>query len=137
MHTGSCLCQAVRYEYQGEPVQKSICHCLTCRKLCSGASTNILIPSALFNLTSGKVKHYTVTHESGMHLTASFCEHCGVLLYKTADDPAFECMVVLQVGTLDEPDTFDRAAPDTEQYIGYRAKWRPPLEYAAQKEGFS
>jgi hypothetical protein len=82
MHTGSCLCGSLKYEFEGEPAMKvspfdlsvieppdtrslllwftdtapilqAICHCLSCRKL-SGSTftTNILVPEAKFKITS-------------------------------------------------------------------------------------
>ncbi|KAF7591894.1 hypothetical protein BBP40_000941 [Aspergillus hancockii] len=103
MPSGSCLCQAVKYEYKGDPLAKAVCHCLTCRKLSSGSSTNVLIPQDHFHITSGEPKTFSMTHESGMHLTTHFCGNCGNLLYKTADREEFKGAVIVLAGTLDDP----------------------------------
>lgn len=30
--TGSCVCEKIRYELNGQPIMNIICHCDTCRK---------------------------------------------------------------------------------------------------------
>ncbi|OJJ43585.1 hypothetical protein ASPZODRAFT_136033 [Penicilliopsis zonata CBS 506.65] len=136
MPTGSCLCQTVRYQYEGSPVKKALCHCLTCRKLCGSASTNLLIPADKFHLKSGSLKNHHVDHESGMQLTTAFCDTCGVQVYKTGDRPEFEGMIILNAGTVDDAASYNKMAPDAELYMKHRAEWRPPLAYAAQKKTF-
>jgi hypothetical protein len=43
MLKGSCLCGQVRYEYDGEITEISICHCQQCRKA-QGAAHAVVSP---------------------------------------------------------------------------------------------
>ncbi|RAQ73517.1 hypothetical protein AFCA_008002 [Aspergillus flavus] len=136
MPTGSCLCQAVKYEYDVEPLSKAVCHCLTCRKLSSGSSANLLIPESHFRITSGSPKTYSMTHESGMNLTTRFCENCGSLLYKTGDREGFEGAVIVLAGTLDNTEDFEKAKPEAEFFVKHRVGWWPGLGFATQLKEF-
>ncbi|KAE8358396.1 Mss4-like protein, partial [Aspergillus caelatus] len=136
MPTGSCLCGKVKYAYDAEPLKKAVCHCLTCRKLSSGSSTNILIPGSHFRLTSGSPQTYSMTHESGMNLTTHFCENCGVFLYKTADSEEFKGGIIVLAGTLDDAEEFEKAKPEAEFFIKHRAGWWPGLGFATQLQEF-
>ncbi|KAE8350465.1 DUF636 domain protein [Aspergillus coremiiformis] len=134
MPTGSCLCQAVKYDYSGDPLSKAVCHCLTCRKLSSGSSANLLIPTTHFRITSGAPKSYTSTHESGMKLTTHFCPTCGILLYKEADRKEFQSAVIVLAGTLDRAEDFEKAKPEAEFYVKDRASWWPGLDVQQLRE---
>ncbi|KNG84756.1 hypothetical protein ANOM_006680 [Aspergillus nomiae NRRL 13137] len=136
MPTGSCLCQTVKYEYDVEPALKAVCHCLTCRKLSSGSSANVLIPDNHFRITSGSPKTYSMIHESGMHLTTHFCENCGSLLYKTGDREEFKGSVIVLAGTLDRAEDFEKAKPDAELFAKHRVGWWPRLDFASQMNNF-
>lgn len=75
MPTGSCLCQAVKVEYEGEPAMTALCHCSDCRHISGGNySNNIVVPSSNFKVTSGKPKEYTKTADSGKSITSCFCK---------------------------------------------------------------
>ena len=58
MRTGSCLCGAVRYTVQGEPVHVGRCHCTDCRKE-SGSTYTIYghWPRDRFELTGELATH--------------------------------------------------------------------------------
>ncbi|EAW13712.1 GFA family protein [Aspergillus clavatus NRRL 1] len=136
MPTGSCTCQAIKYEYTGEPMKKAVCHCLTCRKYSSGSTVNLLVPKDHFSITSGTPKEWHIVHQTGMHMTTRFCGDCGCLLYKTADRAEFQDGVVVLAGTLDDPRGLDAAKPDAEFFIGDRAAWLPVIGDAEQCQGF-
>ncbi|KAB8228004.1 Mss4-like protein [Aspergillus alliaceus] len=137
MPTGSCLCHIVKYQYDGEPSAKAVCHCLTCHKLSSGSSANLLIPNTNFRVTSGFPKTYSMTHESGMKLTTHFCENCGSLLYKVGDREEFKGAVIVLAGTLDDEEEFEKAKPEAEFFVKHRVGWWPELGDAMQLGEFS
>jgi hypothetical protein len=115
---------------------QAVCHCLSCRKLSSGSSVNLLVPQDHFHLVKGAAKEHHETHESGMHLTLHFCGNCGCLLYKTADRKEFEDGVILLAGTLDDPQALDDAKPEAEFFVNERPSWWPALDDAKQLQGF-
>ena len=42
---GGCLCGAVRYKSDAEPVMQAVCHCKTCQKISGSTySFNVAVP---------------------------------------------------------------------------------------------
>ena len=85
MIRGGCLCNGVRYEYQGEIQEISMCHCSMCRKAQGSAFVAICpIDSARFTITKGQelLKEYRAVP----HKARVFCSHCGSPLYSARDD---------------------------------------------------
>ena len=39
---GGCYCKALRYEVDGDPVMKGLCHCRECQYI-SGGSVNVFM----------------------------------------------------------------------------------------------
>ncbi|CEJ60850.1 hypothetical protein PMG11_09406 [Penicillium brasilianum] len=135
MPKGSCLCHKVEYEFQGEPLMKGPCYCLSCRKISGSTNTlNLLLPDDKFSITSGSTKHHTEMHESGKPLTIYFCGDCGTGIYKTHE--LFPQKVVVLAGTLDEADGLELAKPEVELWTKYRSSWLTGLDFAEQKEEF-
>ena len=84
-HTGSCLCQAIRFEIDGplEPVQ--ICHCQQCRKA-QGTPlvTNIPVATSAFRLLAGS--ELLAEFESSPGKKRCFCRTCGSPVISRRDD---------------------------------------------------
>ncbi|KAJ6021156.1 hypothetical protein N7540_006660 [Penicillium herquei] len=137
MVTGSCFCGNVKYNFSGEPADKCICHCLSCRKI-SGSTytTNLIIPEPNFSLISGTLKECTAKHENGMDLTLHFCQNCGTTIYKTATLDMFAGVLVLLAGTVDGGQGIEKAKPKSELWTKYRADWLSSLEEVAQVNEF-
>jgi hypothetical protein len=97
VHTGGCLCGAVRYTVRGALREVALCHCGQCRRFHGhlGAYTN------------APVKAVTFTAESGLTWFASsklarrgFCRVCGSsLFWKRSDGDT----ISIAAGTLDRP----------------------------------
>src|SRR5271169_4888789 len=63
---GGCLCGAVRYRSDAEPVMQVVCHCETCRKNSGSAfSMNVAVPQDRLRIESGKAFY------------RFFCGDCG------------------------------------------------------------
>jgi hypothetical protein len=85
IHEGGCLCGAVRYHTQGEPIRVTICHCQFCKRATGGAymiepifrledvSTTRGIPSVYAHRSEG----------SGKLLHIHACSGCTTKLYVT------------------------------------------------------
>jgi len=108
--TGGCLCGAVRYESEGEPVFALQCHCRDCQRSSGTAYVAaVRVPSAGFRIAKGMPKRYVAKSDAGNEIARAFCGDCGSPLYvqvSTRPD-----LVGLRVGTLDDPSWF-RAEAD-------------------------
>ncbi|GBQ20252.1 glutathione-dependent formaldehyde-activating protein [Gluconacetobacter sacchari DSM 12717] len=97
---GGCLCGAVRYIAEGEPISSGICHCKTCRRAASAPRLPFVgMLSGGFRYTRGAPVDYT----SSPGVTRSFCGRCGSpLTYRREGTPGeLDVMTV----SLDDPNT--------------------------------
>lgn len=126
---GGCLCGAVRYRIEGEPLSSGVCHCESCRRTASAPRLPFLgVRSAGFRYTEGA----PVDYASSPSVTRSFCGRCGSpLTYRRHDAPdALDIMTV----SLDDPNAipptfhvwtsealaWDRLAGDLASYPRFR-----------------
>jgi hypothetical protein len=101
IHTGGCLCGAVRFEATGEPGWTCYCHCHSCRRhTASPVASFVGFTEKTFRYTRGQPK----TFESSPQTWRSFCADCGTPLTYHADWDKAGIHVYL--GALDNPDTF-------------------------------
>ena len=57
--TGHCLCGAIQYEYDGEPLEAVHCHCDSCRRQTSSAvATFVMVPQTALRVTHGQPKEF-------------------------------------------------------------------------------
>lgn len=100
MHTGSCLCRAVRFEVSGDLAPIQVCHCGDCRKAQGGAfATNIPVAVADFRLIAGEDR--LKAFESSPGKERVFCADCGSPIFsrlKSKPD-----VVRVRAGIVDEP----------------------------------
>lgn len=100
MIEGSCLCGGIRYEYDGEIEEISICHCAQCRKAQGSAFAAVSpLDSARFRIVAGAglLKEY----RSSPGKVRAFCAHCGSPIYSARDD--MPGVKRLRIGTVDTP----------------------------------
>ncbi|MDH1010799.1 GFA family protein [Pseudomonas nicosulfuronedens] len=119
MHTGGCLCGAVRYEISGELAPIQVCHCGQCRKAQGGPfATNLPVDRVAFRLLSGEseLAEYRATPEK----KRVFCRTCGSPIYSARD--ALPETLRVRAGTLDEP---VRTKLEAHYYVDSRATWWP------------
>jgi len=134
MPKGGCACGNVRLNYTGEPSAKALCHCTDCKKITgSSYSTNIVIPSEGFEVTSGKPKSWTKKADSGESIETFFCGDCGTTMWR--ETPTFGPNKAFKVGVLDTLQGFNDAKPDLELYAPQRASWVQPVAGAKQLKG--
>lgn len=134
MPAGGCACGNIRISFDSEPSAKALCHCSDCKKISGSAySTNIIIPNAGFNITSGTPKTWSKKADSGAEITTSFCGDCGTNMWRTT--PTFGENRVLKVGILDGLDALNDAKPEVELYAPERVSWLPAQAGAAQFKG--
>jgi hypothetical protein len=100
--TGGCYCGAVRYAAEGPIRFRGQCLCRTCQKISGGAGNLFLVVDAdRFAFTQAEPN----TFSRGGGPTRAFCGACGVQL--TAQSPQAAGVVLIKVGTLDDPGVFE------------------------------
>ena len=101
MHQGSCLCQSIRYEVDGELGDFGYCHCRSCRKASGSAhAANSPVERAKFRLLSGAdtLREY----ESSPGKFRAFCSQCGSHIVAEREGKG---TILLRMGCLDTPTT--------------------------------
>jgi hypothetical protein len=98
--TGGCLCGAVRYRIEAEPIAKRVCWCRDCQYVAAGNGTvNITFPSEAVHI-AGELKDYTSRAASGNLMHRRFCPNCGT--HVTTQSGARPHLMTIRVGTLDD-----------------------------------
>lgn len=116
MLAGGCRCGAVRYEVDGEPTHKSLCHCVDCRASSGAPMVGwFSCPAAVFRLVSGAVKEWHGTGASYRY----FCTTCGTGLY-FINEEMLPGLVDIQIATLDDPES---CAPEAHVQVADRLGW--------------
>lgn len=119
MITGGCLCNGIRYEYDGEINEISMCHCSMCRKAQGSAYVAICpIDTHRFRIIKGQelLKEYRAVP----HKARVFCANCGSPIYSARDD--LPDVRRLRLGTVDTPFTRRNAY---HIYTDSKAEWEP------------
>jgi hypothetical protein len=100
---GGCYCGKIRYVAQGEPRLKAQCHCRECQYISGGAPNMfMLMPPEGFRYVSGTPKAFARS-DLEQPVTREFCETCGTHI--ASRRPGLN-VVILKVGTLDDPSLF-------------------------------
>jgi hypothetical protein len=75
--TGGCLCGAVRYAIEAEPIVTRTCWCADCQKFAGGnATVNVVFPREAVKI-EGELRDYSSTAASGNLMHRGFCPKCG------------------------------------------------------------
>jgi hypothetical protein len=103
-YSGGCLCGALRYEAEGEPLFAGHCYCADCRK----ASGSGFIPFMGFAGTavrfSGQSLSYRSKAASGGDAVRNFCPVCGGLVF--GGEVGVSQSFTIYAGSLDDPSSF-------------------------------
>lgn len=102
---GGCLCGAVRYEGETEPVIQGHCQCRDCQRASGTGHISIMaVPEAEITLT-GDLTFFEMTADSGNTVRRGFCPKCGSSVLNKND--AMADMLFLMAGCLDDPNQLD------------------------------
>ena len=121
-HSGSCLCEDVRYEVIGSFEGFFLCHCSYCRRdTGSSHSANLFSKSASLRWLSGEANAVVFKLPNTRHVR-SFCARCGSALPTVQSD---EGLLVVPAGSL-ETDVPIR--PQGHIFMGSKANWDVELQ---------
>src|ERR1039457_4631828 len=99
---GGCLCGAVRYQIDAEPITSRACWCRLCQRIGAGSGTvNVCFPTAATRI-EGELRDYISVADSGNRMHRRFCPSCGVHLFSEAE--ARPHLIFVRAGTLDDPE---------------------------------
>jgi hypothetical protein len=125
---GSCLCDAVAYQFTGEAKLMMYCHCTRCRKVKGAAhAMNVFVPPDNFTWLRGEDNVVNYSHAEAERFGNSFCATCGSSVpRKSPNSP----MVNIPAGSLDDaPGIGSRG----HIYVGSKSDW---FEISDQLEQF-
>jgi hypothetical protein len=97
MHTGSCLCGAVRIEVEGELPGPDACHCSQCRKTSGHVWASTDVPRSRVTVLGGEGVTW---YRSSEKVRRGFCATCGSALFW---DPLERDYIGIAMGAFDPP----------------------------------
>ncbi|WP_443689903.1 GFA family protein [Paraburkholderia megapolitana] len=120
MLTGGCYCRAIRYEIHSSPLDATLCHCATCRKVSAAPAV------AWFSVSKSGllwVRGTPKTFESSPGVLRAFCSNCGTPL--TYANAGLSDVVDVSTCSLDEP---GETRPASHIWCKYRLTWDGPVD---------
>jgi hypothetical protein len=98
VHRGGCLCEAVRYQIDGDLAPIQVCHCEDCRRAQGSAfAANVPVDAERFRLIAGDAR--LRAYESSPGKERVFCSVCGSPLFSRSS--AHPGKVRIRAGSLD------------------------------------
>jgi hypothetical protein len=119
-HTGGCLCGALRYEAEGEPLYAGYCFCTDCRKASGSGFIPFLGLAAAGVRLIGPVQSHTSTGAHGGPATRNMCPTCGGLVF--GGEVGVSDSYTVYAGSLDDPSVFK---PTVAIFNARRPAWAP------------
>lgn len=113
MIAGGCLCGAIRYETEAQPINIRACHCRICQKA-TGAPYYARVMAPLDQV---KVMGDVGWFASSSDVRRGFCRNCGTTLFT---ERAASNAMGLTMGSLDEPARF---APTDHIWLSSKQPW--------------
>ena len=117
---GGCQCGEISYELLGSPITLYRCHCTDCQTASGSAfGMSMRVKEDDFKLTSGILKSFISTADSGAKVERFFCDACGVRIYAKAAvlDSGH---IVLKPGTLHNTDDL---SPSADIWLKSKQDW--------------
>ena len=118
--TGGCLCGAVRYSIDGEPIpdRQFLCHCVDCQKHTGTAFVSGIAFPADSVVVTGPMTICTMPGgQSGEPINRRFCTRCGSPIMIDKDGTGRK---LIMAGTLDDKSLFK---PKTSLFCEQAPSW--------------
>lgn len=96
---GGCLCGAVTYNVEGDPMFVGHCACENCQKTTGGGHSSIAAYPEPQVSIQGQTTSYQGKGDSGQPTTYQFCAKCGSRLFTRA--AMMPGVVMITLGTMD------------------------------------
>lgn len=117
MHTGSCLCGAIRFTIADPLAPIQLCHCGQCRKAQGAAfAANVPVAADAFRFTAGE--EALRTYESSPGKVRAFCGRCASPIFSRRDTAPE--VLRIRAGVLDAP---VQSRPDAHAFTADKADW--------------
>ena len=110
---GGCLCGAVRFKAEGEPLNVRICHCRNCQK----AMGSPFFARALFDQRALTVAGETSRFATSSRVERVFCTQCGTRLFSWRTDGS---AAGVALATFDDPNAF---GPTEHIWVSSKLDW--------------
>ena len=129
--TGRCLCGAVSYSVDAEPVVQAACHCTDCQRQTGNPFSAIVgVPRDAFEVEGDSIATYTTTGDDhGGDTDRSFCSTCGSPVFSNA--AVMPEVTFVKAGSLDDASWLQ---PVAEAWTSSAQPWSPHFEGAVQLE---
>lgn len=115
--TGGCVCGAIRYECDAEPIMMFKCHCRDCQHVSGGGYAPVLLfPRKDLHITKGSLQHYATKSMAGGDHVRGFCGRCGS---RISGGPSATAIGIV-AGSLDDPSLF---RPTIEMQVADAQPW--------------
>lgn len=125
---GGCLCGAIRYEFDCDPLVSLNCHCRHCQ-MTSGSTHLVGIVLPRDKLTfSGDPTWFDTEPERGGTARRAFCATCGTAVFGYSEGTD---VIVVHTVTLDDPGNF---RPEMDIYTSSAQPW---VQFDADLPSFS
>jgi hypothetical protein len=104
-YTGGCLCGALRFEVDGEPLFQGYCFCTDCKKASGSGFVPFMGFAASGVRISGRTQQYRCVSFRGGESVRNFCPTCGGLVFGgiVGEDEQH----TVYAGALDDPSSFE------------------------------
>ena len=129
--TGRCLCGAVTYGADAEPVVQAVCHCADCQRQTGSPFTVFVgVPRAAFRPDGATLASFKTTGEDhGRDTERNFCSACGAPIFSVS--PLAPEVVFIKAGSLDDASWLE---PTIELWTSSAQPWSPHFSHAVQFE---
>jgi hypothetical protein len=129
--TGRCLCGAVTYSADAEPVAQAVCHCTDCQRQTGNPfSVIVAVPRAAFVVEGDTLASFTTTGDDhGGDTERHFCSACGSPVFSIA--AVAPQLAFIKAGSLDDASWLE---PAIEVWTRSAQPWSPSFEQTARLE---
>jgi len=129
--TGRCLCGAVTYSADTEPIAQAVCHCTDCQRQTGNPFSVIVgVPRDAFDVEGDSLASFTTTGEDhGGGTERYFCSACGSPVFSIA--AVAPQLAFIKAGSLDDSSWLE---PAIEVWTRSAQPWSPSFEQTARLE---